>query len=347
MLQHGGKIQQAALKFGMPPEQWLDLSTGINPLGWKVPPIPDSHWLRLPEDEDGLVEAASSYYGVGNLLPVAGSQAAIQVLSRLTENSRVAVLSPTYSEHAHAWGFVYKKQKKRVYYNPPRHRVEAVSLRVLENTIELYDVVIVVNPNNPTGQVLTKERLSDWRKRLAVASQAKGRERWLVVDEAFMDSTPEDSIVSQTGEPGLIVLRSLGKFFGLAGVRVGFMFGWPELLESASQLLGPWQITGPSRLVARQALLDRQWQDETRKQLLLRGERLHDLLGSNGLHSSGGTSLFQWMKVPRSKELFNNFAKHGVLIRHFSNPGGIRFGLPGTEPEWQRLENTLSTISEG
>ncbi|MBF0193227.1 MAG: threonine-phosphate decarboxylase [Magnetococcales bacterium] len=346
MLNHGGGIQQAALTFGLPPKKWLDLSTGINPIGWSIPHIPADKWLRLPEDEDGLLQSASAYYGSENILPVAGSQAAIQVLSRLTEKFRVAVLSPTYSEHAHSWGFIGKKHKKPFYSTPPSHQVEQVTLRELEKKIELYDAVVVVNPNNPTGKIISKEKLFEWRKRQAVADKAFGGERWLIVDEAFMDSTPQLSMIGETGKPGLIVLRSLGKFFGLAGARVGFVFGWPELLDSMRQLLGPWQISGPSRHVAKNCLNDTAWHVETRSQLEEKQKQLHNMLSKYNLTPIGGTTLFKWVKVSRSKELFNKFAQHGILVRRFSDPGGIRFGLPGDKDQWQRLESTLKSISK-
>jgi cobalamin biosynthesis protein CobC len=344
LLKHGGGIQQAALKFGRPYRQWLDLSTGINPLGWRVPKIPPARWLRLPEDGDGLEASAASYYGADNFLAVAGSQAAIQVLSRLTNGFRVAVLSPTYSEHAHAWGLVGKKPEGDFYSSPPRHQVELVSLKLLDKTIEQYDVVIVVNPNNPTGRLLSKKRLLGWWKRLMVSSHILGREKWLIVDEAFMDSSPEGSLITKTGEPGLIVLRSLGKFFGLAGARVGFVFGWPALLKSLHRLLGPWQITGPSRWVAREVLLDKEWQSDARRQLLMQRDRLADLLSGHGLTPAGGTSLFQWVPVVKSKKVRRMFAEQGILVRHFTKPGGIRFGLPGADSEWRRLEKTLLKI---
>ncbi|MBF0357273.1 MAG: threonine-phosphate decarboxylase [Magnetococcales bacterium] len=344
MLKHGGGVQQAALKYNLPADRWLDLSTGINPIGWGVPQIPADKWLRLPEGGDGLVTSAAAYYGANNLLPVAGSQAAIQVLSRLTENFRVAVLSPTYAEHAHSWGYREKSYKMPFYYNNPVHKVELLAFRDLDRTIELYDVVVVVNPNNPTGEFTPKEKLLEWRQRLADAGKSAGRERWLIVDEAFMDSTPEDSLISETGNPGLIVLRSLGKFFGLAGVRVGFVFGWPELLDSMHRLLGPWHITGPSRLVAKEALLDVTWHKKTRKRLLLNSKKLYNMLSSHDLTPTGGTNLFQWVKVSRNRELFDRFAQQGILVRRFIKPGGIRFGLPGVQSEWQRLEEALFKI---
>ncbi|MBF0455567.1 MAG: threonine-phosphate decarboxylase [Magnetococcales bacterium] len=344
MLNHGGGIRQAAINSGLPPDSWLDVSTGINPHGWRVPAVPGSSWLRLPEEGDGLEASAKIYYKSDHLLPVAGSQAAIQALSRLTENFRVAVLSPTYAEHAHAWGMRDNHQARLLFAPTPKHRVDQLSLSKLEDTLELYNVVVVVNPNNPTGRVLSKEKLRRWHLRMMTSGRALGEPRWLIVDEAFMDSTPEGSVISDVGEPGLIVLRSLGKFFGLAGARVGFIFAWPELLQSIQELLGPWPIAGPSRWVARLALDDVGWQKSTRSQLLQQRDRLRALLSQYGLDPTGGTTLFQWVERSRSQEMADLFQDRGVLIRHFKTLGGIRFGLPGEESEWVRLEASLSKI---
>ncbi len=296
---------------------------------------------------DDLEKSASDYYRTNNLLPVAGSQAAIQVLSRLTENCRVAILSPTYSEYANAWGFVDKNKSQTVYSAPPRHRAEIISLKNLEKTLELFDMVVDVNPNNPTGAILSREKLLEWRERLAVSSKMTGSEKWLIIDEAFMDSThkdstKEESLVSEVGKPGLIVLRSLGKYFGLSGARVGFVFGWPELLSSIREIIGPWSLTGPSRFLATQVLQDEKWQEQTRQKLFERRDCLKELLSRHGLTPSGEATLFQWVKVRRSKELFNTFAKQGILVRHFPQLSGLRFGLPGAAPQLLRLEEAIS-----
>ena len=211
MLEHGGGLRVAAEQYGIPLSDWLDLSTGINPQGWPVTPVPGTVWQRLPEADDGLEAAAAAYYGAESLLPVAGSQAAIQALPRLRALGRIGVLSPSYAEHAHAW-------------RRAGHQVELLSADRLDTAIAQLDTLVLAHPNNPTGVRFPVDALLDWRARLAA------RGGWLVVDEAFMDATPEDSLAGQTGLPGLIVLRSLGKFFGLAGARVGFALAEPALL---------------------------------------------------------------------------------------------------------------------
>ncbi len=325
MLEHGGRLRAAAIQYRIPLSGWLDLSTGINPQGWPIPPIPARVWQRLPEPDDGLEAAAVAYYGAESLLPVAGSQAAIQALPRLREPGRVGVLNPSYAEHAHAW-------------RRAGHQVELLPAEDLDAALERLDVLALVHPNNPTGVRFPPELLLDWRARLAA------RGGWLVVDEAFMDATPAGSLANPVGLPGLILLRSLGKFFGLAGARVGFVLAEPAVLERLGEALGPWTVTGPSRWVAAQALSDRGWQAETRTRLDRAGSRLADLLNRQRLPVAGGTGLFQWVPLPEAEFWHDALARRGILVRRFTDPPALRFGLPDGEPAWRRLELALAGV---
>jgi cobalamin biosynthetic protein CobC len=326
LLEHGGQIRQASLRYGIPPENWLDLSTGINPLGWPVPAIPPECWRRLPESDDGLMEAACRYHGVGSALAVAGSQAAIQALPSLRPPCRVGLLAPAYAEHALAWA-------------RGGHHVETLGADEIEARLDPLDVLVLVNPNNPTGERIPTDVLLAWRRRLAA------RGGWLLVDEAFMDATPEESLASWTSAEGLVVLRSLGKFFGLAGARVGFVLAWPEFLARLNETLGPWPIAYPARQVARLALADEAWQAGERRRLAKDSTRLAELLDRHGLHPTGATALFQWVKCERALAIREGLAQKGILARGFDSPLGLRFGLPGAEAEWHRLEQALRGLS--
>ena len=325
MLEHGGALRAAAVRYHIPLSDWLDVSTGINPQSCPVPPLPAVVWQRLPEAEDGLEKAAAAYYGTPHLLPIAGSQAAIQSLPRLRERGRVGVLHPGYAEHTHAW--------RRAGYE-----VEALATEALDMAVDRLDVLVLIHPNNPTGQRFDRATLLDWRARLAA------RGGWLVVDEAFMDATPEDSLAGQIGLPGLIVLRSLGKFFGLAGARVGFALAEPAVLERLQESLGPWTVSGPARWVATQALNDQIWQERMQVELHRSGKRLADLLKRQGLPVAGGTGLFQWVALPEAAFWQKALARRGILVRRFTDPPGLRFGLPGAEPAWRRLELALAGV---
>ena len=326
MLEHGGKLRQAAARYGLPFDDWVDLSTGINPNGWPVPLVPPSCWARLPEDDDGLEQAARSYYGAEHVLPMAGSQAAIQALPHLRPHSRVAVLDPGYAEHAYAW-------------RNAGHEVAGVAAERLDEVVQGSDVLLLIHPNNPTGARFSVEQLLDWHARLAA------RGGWLVVDEAFMDVTPEHSLCAYSARPGLIVLRSLGKFFGLAGARVGFVCAQTSLLAQLHGVLGPWSVSGPARWVATSALTDRTWQDAARQRLGADGTRLQALLARHGLNPDGGSALFQWVRTPDAQDLHEALARQGILTRLFIESSSLRFGLPGDEIAWARLDAGLSGVT--
>jgi len=322
MLEHGGQLLAAAQRYGIPATKWLDLSTGINPVAYVPPPIPVAVWQHLPQEQDGLLQAAASYYGTANLLPVAGSQAAIQLLPRLRSRCRVGVLHPAYAEHAQAW-------------RNAGHDVTDLTPPEIDGEIDRLDVLVLIQPNNPTGNIFTGAQLQEWRDRL------QSREGWLIVDEAFIESTTQISVVQADMPPGLIVLRSLGKFFGLAGARVGFILAHAELLSRIQTLQGPWSVSGPSRFVARAALCDHAWQAATSARLQQHGSRLARLLQHANLMPSGGCGLFQWVETESAEAIHQQLAQRGILTRLFSQPLSLRFGLPGTEAGWQRLSTTL------
>jgi cobalamin biosynthetic protein CobC len=322
VLEHGGRLRAAAQRYGIPLEDWLDLSTGIAPYGWDLPPVPAQAWARLPEINDGLEAAARDYYGAASLLPVAGSQAAIQALPRLRTHSNVGILAPTYAEHAAAW-------------RREGHRITKLSEGSVHRALPQLDVLLVVNPNNPTGRLIEPARLLDWHDELAE------RGGWLVVDEAFIDCTPQHSLAAYSDMPGLIVLRSFGKFFGLAGLRLGFVLAAQALLDELEALLGPWAVSGPARSIARQLLADSAGQRRQRERLLADGERLAALLRDCGLPPTGGSALFQFCCTRRAVPCMELLARRGILIRLFAELDSLRFGLPADEAGWLRLEQGL------
>jgi cobalamin biosynthetic protein CobC len=325
LLEHGGRLREVAQRYGIALADWLDLSTGIAPYGWPLPAIPDSAWQRLPETDDGLEVVGRDYYGATALLPVAGSQAAIQALPRLLRGARVGVISPAYAEHAAAW-------------RREGHLVQELGEGAVERSLERLDVLVVVNPNNPSGRLIERERLLAWHARLAE------RGGWLLVDEAFMDCTPEHSLAADSRRQGLIVLRSFGKFFGLAGIRLGFVLAENQLLERLGEQLGPWAVSGPARAVARALLADGEGQCRQRERLRADGLRLAVLLSLHGLAVVGGCALFQLVSHPQAVDLHDHFACRGILLRLFAETGCLRFGLPGDETGWQRLERVLQEM---
>lgn len=325
MLEHGGHLIDAAEKYTIPLDQWIDLSTGINPNGWPIPSIPNECWQRLPESSDGLLAAAKQYYQCQSILPVAGSQAAIQALPLLRQHSKVGVLAPAYAEHAYSW----KKAG---------HQVIELSIESIDSQLAQLDVLILINPNNPAGQRFSKTQLLSWHQQL------KSRNGWLVVDEAFIDSNPEQSLSHHPVDEGLIILRSIGKFFGLAGIRCGFVIATQQILNQLNEKLGPWTISHPSRYIATAALLDKSWQTKTRLELNKQTNRLALLLNQKSLKTTAITALFIWVKTDDAKQIHHALAQKGILTRLFTQPLSLRFGLPKHESEWHYLAQVLNEV---
>lgn len=330
--EHGGRLLRAARRYGIPEAQWLDLSTAINPHGWPVPELSDALFNRLPEIDDGLEQAAADYYGSAELLLSAGSQALIQTLPLLRlvlqGVARVGVVSPSYQEHGYRWRLL-------------GHQVSEFPSSAIEAALPQLDVVLIVNPNNPDGTQFDRNTLTRWCQSLSA------RGGWLVVDEAFIDAMPELSLIEASLPPGLIVLRSLGKFFGLAGIRVGACFAQSQILRPLKTLLGSWTLATPSRHIARLALRDLDWQQQTRRRLLVDSKRLHALLVEQlGADSCSlvSTPLFVYLNTAAAAQIAEQLASRGVLVRQFAQPAALRFGFPGSEAHWQQLSTALSEL---
>jgi len=327
-LVHGGRLRAAARRYGMTVDRWLDLSTGINPHPWPLPAIPADVWHRLPEDEDGLDsmlrESLDLDAAVG-ITPLPGSQAAIQQLPGMRRPCRVAVPDPGYAEHGHAWAAA-------------GHQVSAVTPDMIDGLLPELDVLVWIQPNNPSGEIIPPEQLLHWHRRLAE------RGGWLLVDEAFIDVVPEASLQSVLGRPGLLVLRSLGKFFGLAGVRAGLLLGDATICRAVARELGPWAVSGPARYLLARAVADHHWQDAMRQRLRAASDRLQDLLEQTLGVTTRGTDLFRYWPEPRAAEIQDALSRGAILIRRFEAPSALRIGLPGEETDWARLAAALQSL---
>tara|TARA_R110000822_G_scaffold97652_4_gene221488 strand:- start:12667 stop:13689 length:1023 start_codon:yes stop_codon:yes gene_type:complete len=335
MLEHGGRLNEAVERWGIPRSQWLDLSTGINPVGWPVPDIPAEVWQRLPEADDGLEGIVREWSGASSsvaCVPVPGSQAAIMALPGLRKPCRVGIPVPGYREHGYSW----RRSGHTVVPIGPEQTGAGAS-GCDDRWLDRLDVLVWINPNNPTGEIIPPSTLLRWHERLTK------RGGWLVVDEAFMDATPAFSLCSRAGLPGLIVLRSLGKFFGLAGARAGAVLADFAVADSLRTVLGPWPLGGPARYVMAQALTDTDWQFQSRDGLQRSADRLREVLQAAGLTYTGGSPLFQTVRTDNPQFLADQLAAQAVLVRVFEQSGMLRFGLAGNESQWRRLEAALAT----
>lgn len=327
-MRHGGDLAAAEAAFGRPRDGWLDLSTGVNPHAYALPPFPPDSLTRLPNqaDLDALIKAARAAYGWRGEAPVVaapGAQAIIQLLPYLRVRGTVAVVGPTYSEHAYVWA----RAGHDVW------QVETVS------DGRDAEVVIVVNPDNPTGRMEPRVVLR------GLADQMAERGGLLVVDEAFADVTPDDALGRKVGRPGLVVLRSFGKFFGLPGVRLGFAAGDEEMLRELQGELGPWPVSGPAIAAGKLALADEAWIATMRLRLAVDALRLERVLVEAGLAIIGGCDLFRLAQHERAEQIHEDLGRAGVLCRSFEDrPGELRFGLPPDDAGFNRLETALASV---
>lgn len=328
---HGGDLSAWRAAPGAYAGAWLDLSTGINPLPYPMPAIPDEIWRRLPAaaDMEALLAAARAAYGCpadAGLVATPGTQAAIQWLPRLFASSRVTILGPTYAEHAYAW-------------SQAGH--EVTELEGFPGALHGIDILIAVNPNNPDGRAIGPGMLRRWHGELSA------RGGWLILDEAFADVVPEASMAGEAARPGLIILRSFGKFFGLAGMRLGFVLGDVRVTQAMTQALGPWAVSGPAAVVGAAALSDTAWQRTMRTELDARLRRFDQAMRDRGIHVIGGTSLYRLAKVVDAAGFAAALRRQGIHVRIFeARPHWMRFGLPADEAEfWRRLDLVLQDFA--
>jgi cobalamin biosynthetic protein CobC len=313
---HGGDLGDLRRRHPAAPQPWIDLSTGINPLPYPIADLPADCWSRLPsrDDEHALIAVAAARYRCqpGQLVAAPGTQALIQILPRLMPRSRIAIVGPTYAEHELNW-------------RRHGHDVVVTNLEMADA-----DVVVVVNPDNPTG------RLSSTQALRSVAA------RLLIVDEAFIDLLPAEASLAADLPGNAIVLRSFGKTYGLAGLRLGFAIAPAPLAQRLRDELGPWAVSGPALTIGTMALADDAWLQEAKARLTRNVLKLDALLVSAGCAILGGTPLFRLASHPEAQQRVEDLARQGIHVRAFDHqPTWLRFGLPRGDEEFGRLSAAL------
>lgn len=324
---HGGGLAAARRLFPHAPEPWLDLSTGINAAPFPFAPVSAAAHARLPEAESiaALEAAAAESFGLGaeaGIVAAPGTQAVIQLLPRLLGAKKVAILGFTYAEHERVWA------------------ASGAEVVICDRLDELSraDLSVVVNPNNPDGRLCDPRDLRD----LARGMAAEGKS--LIVDEAFIDLMPREiSLAPLLPLPGVVVLRSFGKTFGLAGLRLGFALGEASLTNALRDALGPWAVSGAAVEIGMEAYRDHAWLNQTAARLTRDCTRLDALLAAAGFEIVGGTPLFRLARHERAQQIFWRLCGAGVLTRPFAaRPDWLRFGVPHGEEDFARLDATLS-----
>ena len=325
-LQHGGALDRVAVRFPAAPLPWIDLSTGINPWSWPVDRVDPESLHRLPTHADmhrcrsAMAQAFAAPASALTLVP--GTEVAIRLLPQILAARRVAVLSPSYGDHAETWSAAGAELVPTA--DPLDHADDA-------------DIVVLCSPNNPDGRCFDADGLSDARERLA------RRGGWLIVDEAYAELDPARSLASLAGSPGLVILRSTGKFFGLPGLRLGALLGPPALAAALERLLGVWRISGPALAIGARVYADVDWQQTMRGRLAAARARLDTLLKAGGGRVAGGTDLFRYVEVNDAHATWHKLCEHGIYTRRFDwTHTHLRVGLPGTPEAEARLTDALS-----
>lgn len=328
MIFHGGGLDKAVEKYGGKKTDWLDLSTGINPNPYPVYGVDPLAWARLPDvkAEQILLDASRKYYNISDgdaLCAANGTQAIIDILPLAFKCKRVGIVSPTYNEHAHVW------QKNGAYI------AEIKRGEKLPNDL---DALVVVNPNNPDGSVYETSELVEF------ATHLKKTNGILIVDEAFCDTSPELSIVNDLPK-NAIVLKSFGKFFGLAGLRLGFAVANPLLLEKIESHIGIWSVSGPAMQIGARAFADTNWINYAITALKVLSKKQADLLNNIGLQVCGQNPLFVYVSHDKAPLIHEELAKHYILVRPFSqDKTKLRIGICGNKEQLELLENALIEV---
>jgi cobalamin biosynthetic protein CobC len=325
---HGGDLTEAMARFGGRRADWLDLSTGINPHAYPVPEVAPGFWHSLPTQGalDALLEAARQCYGVPRQVEVVaapGTQALIQWMPRLAPDGDTAVLGPTYNEHARAFA------------SAGRRVAQITALAQWRDATNL----VIVNPNNPDGRMVSLDELAD------LAAKAADRGGWLIVDESFIDVAPDQTCVGLCATHPVVILRSFGKFYGLAGVRLGFALAAKAVADQFRSAMGPWAVAGPALSIGHSALLDGAWANATRSRLITEANALDELLIRGGCQIIGGTTLYRLVRHHSAAALHGHLASQNIWVRKFDwDTSLLRFGLPGSAVGLDRLDQAMTNF---
>ncbi|WP_286235147.1 threonine-phosphate decarboxylase CobD [Thalassotalea sediminis] len=333
-LTHGGQLRKVSEQYHIPVDEWLDLSTGIAPFSYPVPAIPQIIWQQLPQYSPELLTAAKQYYHCDNVLVSNGSQAIISILPTLWQkqnrkSTQVYLPFKGYKEHAQAWGNA--GFEVHWYYD------ELPALEQLTSNC----VLVVINPNNPTGKLFSRGTLTIYQR--AVTE----RQGLFIIDEAFMDViTPNQSMSGYINGNNTLVLKSFGKFFGLAGLRIGFIIANQQWLTLLAEHLGPWQVNGPAQFIAVKAMQDAKWQAQQKEKLSQQRLALKKLLLNYFGDDINGTDLFLTVNLNNQSQamyMYDSLCQQGVYVRLTDDQHSLRFGIPKPE-DMERLSNSLGQI---
>jgi len=355
---HGGQLQKVAEQFNIPTSDWLDLSTGIAPYSYPIPNIPSAAWQQLPQQNNSLITAAKHYYQCNSLLVTNGSQAIIKALPSLWQsrkkeqkkeqqknNTATHVYLPLYGykEHAHAWSNAKHNAKSNTEYHLHYYHDELPPVNELQPNC----ILVIINPNNPTGKLFTYEELTRYQQAIKTLNGL------LVIDEAFIDViSSKHSLSPHVNDSHIIVFRSFGKFFGLAGIRIGFLIADTNWCNTFSEYLGPWQVNGPAQYIAEHALSNTLWHSQQKQKLAALKQQQEALLlqafKHNIISDISGCDLFltlSFHQPAHAEKLYTLLCNNALYVRLTDEKDKLRLGI-AREKDLNKLFSICKKVSK-
>ncbi|MGV8058796.1 MAG: threonine-phosphate decarboxylase CobD [Smithellaceae bacterium] len=324
---HGGNVEEISRTFGLKEDYLVDFSSNVNP--FTLPPsisqvikskIRDIS--RYPDKESlKLKTALGKHLNIGVEHIVVGN-GSVDIIYRAVYALKPAsglILLPAFGEYEKALSSVGAK----IRYLLPKGRGNFVfsTEEIVKNCDEV-DIVFLCNPNNPTGMLISRKDLE------YLAEKLRKKKTMLVLDEAFIDLTEEHSLIDLASKSSnLLVLRSLTKFFGLAGLRLGYAVGNSALIKRLQNSGQPWPVNVFAQATGEVLLQDEKFRNKSKRKLLQERDFLYrHLCRSKGLKPFQSSANFILAKIEgplSSGQLQSRLIKCGLLIRDCSNFRGL------------------------
>jgi threonine-phosphate decarboxylase len=326
--EHGGNVFAVARSLGVAPEQILDFSASINPLGMAsgVRGALGNCVERLLHYPDKgaaeLKDCLASYHGVNSAqIAVAnGSTELIHLLPRLVGGNRALIVAPAFAEYACA---LEKSGWQIDYFTLKGENAFALSLPALRKKLaKRYDMLFICNPGNPTGALIPKGEIA------GVLELCRESGTFLVLDEAFIDFCEEDSAKDLIGGfDRAVLLRSMTKFFAIPGLRLGYAIGAPETIAALGSLQDPWSVNTAAQVAGIASLSDPAYCERTRSYVSAERDRLATALARLGsfdiFPSRANYLLLRIRNGSSAAALRSRLLESGVLIRDCGNFEGL------------------------
>lgn len=338
-MDHGGNIHMASRKTGIPEKRIIDFSASINPLG-----MPVSARLALrrqfsllghyPEPfAEGLSEQIGHMLGVGPdaIICGNGSTELIYLIPRTLKPRHVLITAPTFSEYEkacrnssdklHVTRYALKKENNfdvRTDEFIQAMEGSSGSSRVTRYASPPCDMAFICNPNNPTGRLIRKDDL------LRIAEAAKRLGCYLIVDEAFIDFCPAESVAHEVaGNPFLIVLRSLTKFYALAGLRLGYGIFPHAVAEMLKRQKEPWTVNSLAQAAGKASIKDLDYQESSLAVMLAEKEFMENEFEKISVHYLPSAANYYLLQLENAQQVIRALEEKGILVRDCSNFDGL------------------------